>query len=145
VCLIVYTLHRRSAPYGQNIAGYDADLHADSLALCGPWVSFFCPVWLWVSFSCPMWAMGQFFCPVWAIGQFLLPCVGHRSVSLALCGPWVSFSCPMWAVGKFLLPCVCHGSCRIGVVCFLAGWRKIRPEPGFSFVTFSFTYISSFL
>ena len=115
----MYTLHRRSAPYGQNIAGYDADLHADSLALCGPWVSFFAlcgcgSVSLalcgpWVSFSCPMWAMGQFFCPVWAIGQFLLPyvghgsvflpCVGHGSVSLALCGPWVSFCCPVCAMG----------------------------------------------
>ena len=109
MCLIVYTLHRRSAPYGQNIAGYDADLHADSLALYGPWVSFFAlcgcgSVSLalcgpWVSFFALCGPLVSFSCPVWAIGQFLLPCVGHGSVSLALCGPWVSFCCPVCAMG----------------------------------------------
>jgi len=37
------------------------------------------------------------------------------------------------------------GSYRIGPICFLAGWRKRRPEPGFSSVRFSFVCVSSFL
>jgi len=36
------------------------------------------------------------------------------------------------------------GICRIGPIRFLTGWRKRRPEPGFSLVGFSFAYICSF-
>ena len=34
-------------------------------------------------------------------------------------------------------------SCSIEPVCFLAGWHKGRPEPGFKFVRFSFAYLNS--
>jgi len=34
--------------------------------------------------------------------------------------------------------------CRIGLIHYVARWCKRRPEPRFSFVTFSFAYISSF-
>lgn len=34
-------------------------------------------------------------------------------------------------------------SCRIGAIQFLVGWLKRRPEPGFSFIRFSFAYVST--
>ena len=35
------------------------------------------------------------------------------------------------------------GSCRIGLLSFVAGWRKSRPEPGFSLSRFSFVHVNS--
>ena len=40
-------------------------------------------------------------------------------------------------------PCAGPGSCRTGLICFLVGWRKRRPEPGFSFIRFGFAYVSN--
>ena len=51
-------------------------------------------------------------------------------------------------VVEYLLLCVCvwsgPGSCGIGWIHLLAGWRKRRPELGFSFVRFSFAHVCSF-
>ena len=37
-----------------------------------------------------------------------------------------------------------RAGCRIRSMHFLAGWRKMRPEPDFSFVRFSFAYVCNF-
>ena len=42
------------------------------------------------------------------------------------------------------LPRVGPGRCRISLIRFLAGRNKRRPEPGFNFVRFSFTYVCSY-
>jgi len=43
-----------------------------------------------------------------------------------------------------VLPCACPGSCRIDRIHFLTLWHKRRLEPTFSFVRFSFVYVSNF-